>query len=270
MIERVAYQDTIELIVCLVLGFIFILLVAWITAPPAAPAPPPVILPPPPVITTPTPRQTPEAIPTIKQVPVLPYLPGERWEGQWFKWFRPDISGLQDLDAGIIVYRHAWLDQYSWYNNAMGQYYVQKPNKTMRYFIVWVHQEVFESNESRMSGFYPFYEDAFVLQVKGVDNLTTADTIHNPTCRILEFDNKYDLYNVITAPPFGYYIKKTGWNMETGGYVAQRVGLVQPGPGNAVDGYILYEVPEDTFTEDVILLGNFQRFGNAYWRFDDS
>jgi hypothetical protein len=267
LIERYSGQDTIEalgfafallLILC---GAIFVFL--W------EPDPVPVVTVPlvnvtPTPTPTPTPRQTPVALPTIKQQPVDPFIHGERWEGQWFKWSRPNVSGYKDMNAGIIVYQHAWLDNYTWFNNAMGQYYKQEPVKGNRYFVVWVHEESFGPDDP---GFWPFFEDSFRLQIK--DILIEHDTTHNPTCRILELDRKYDYYNTITAPPFGYYIKKTGFNQSTGGYAAQQIGEIRVGQGNSADGYILFEVPKGTMTEDVILLGNFARFGSAYWRFDD-
>lgn len=233
----------------------------------ATPTPTPSLPPTPTPTPTPTPKQTPVSLPTIVQKPVDPYLHGERYEGQWFKWFRPDVSGLKDLDAGVIAYHHAWLDNYTWYNPSLGNYQKQEPTKGNRYFVVWVHEELFGTNSTNDPGMFPFYEDAFRLQVKG--QLIEADTVHNPVCRILELDHKYDLYNTITAPPFGYFIKKIGWNPETGGYAALRVGEIRMGKGNSVDGYILFEVPKNTMPEDVMLLGNFARFGSAHWRFED-
>ena len=218
MIERVAYQDAYEFIAIAVILLIVIVGFVWITTPS------PVIIPegsyldaagavvpipegmmmfngtlveipiPPP---TPTPRQTPEALPTLPQITVDPYIHGERWQGQWFKWLRPDVSGKSDLHAGIIVYDHAWLDSYTWYNIPMGQYYKEFPTEGNRYFAVWINQEAFGTDAHNNTGFFPFYEDSFRLQVK--DQLIEVDTIHNPTCRILEFDNKHDYYNVITC-----------------------------------------------------------------------
>lgn len=226
------------------------------------PTPTPTPIPTPTPTPTPTPKQTPVSLPTIKQQPVNLFYPGERWEGQWYQWKRDNVSGLKDLHGGIIVYRHAWLDSYHWYNTALGNYMVQKPSKGNRYFAVWVHQESLGKEDP---GFFPFYEDSFQLQVK--DRLIKPDTVHNPVCRIREFDTKYDYYNMITAPPFGYFIRQIGKNPETGGYVAERVGEVRYGQGNSVDGYILYEVPEKTMEEDILLLGTFESFGSAYWRF---
>jgi hypothetical protein len=217
-----------------------------------------------PVPVIPTPRLTPLALPTIKPQPVNLFFPGERYEGQWYQWKRMNVSGLKDLHAGILVYRHAWLNSYHWYNTALGNYMVQKPGKGMRYFVVWVHQESLGKDDP---GFFPFYEDAFQLQIN--NTLYKADTVHNPICTIGEFNNKYDYYNMVIAPPFGYFIHLVGNNPETGGYVAERLGEVRYGQGNSIDGYILYEVPEKTMIEDVSLLGSFGTFGSAWWKFTE-
>jgi hypothetical protein len=228
----------------------------------ATPTPTPSPEPTPTPTPTPTPRQTPKALPTILQTSVDPLIHGERYEGQWFKWHRQNVTGLWNLDAGVIVYRHAWLDKYSWYNNAMGQYYVQDPPKGYRYFVVWIHEEVFGPDDP---GMFPFYENAFRLQIG--DKLIETETTHNPVNNILEFNRKYDYYDTVIAPPFGYRLRLVGGREETGGYVAERLGEIRMGQGNSVDGYIMFEVPEKTQPEDVILLGNFARYGTAYWRF---
>ena len=132
MIERVAYQDIRELILCVFVLIMVIVAIVWITTPPlviipegsyldaaGAVVPIPegmmldnesVLIPKPTPIPTPPPRLLPKALPTLPQITVDPYIHGERWEGQWFKWLRPDVSGTSDLHAGIIIYDHAWLD----------------------------------------------------------------------------------------------------------------------------------------------------------------
>ncbi len=81
-------------------------------------------------------------------------------------------------------------------------------------------------------------------------------------------NNYYDYYNTMTAGPFGYLIRYARDSPDTGGYVAEEVGWLRWGKGNAVDGYIIYEIPEDTREEDILLHGAFSTFGSAYWRFN--
>jgi hypothetical protein len=38
------------------------------------------------------------------------------------------------------------------------------------------------------------------------------------------------------------------------------------GPGNAFDGYMLFEIPKETQEKDIRLLGSFASFGDANWK----
>jgi hypothetical protein len=121
-----------------------------------------------------------------------------------------------------------------------------------------------QTNDPRMWG---FDRESFRLQYKG--KLIEADKNYLPVNRIKEFDEKTDYYDIGTAPPFGYRIRYTGFNPETAGMIAEPVGWLRMGKGNSIDGFLLFEVPKAAFNEDVMLLGSFSRFGNAYWKFTE-
>lgn len=229
------------------------------------PTPTPTPLPTPTPSPTPTPKQTPVSIPTLEVRPVDPFLHGERWENQWFKWLRKDVSGTKDMSVGIVAYRHKWLDKYTWWNWATGNYQTEKPAEGNRFFAVWVHEEMMGDNQTFDPRMWAFTKDSFRLQYNGT--LIKPDENHLPVNRILEFDNYWDYYNTVTAPPFGYLVRYTGNNPETAGMVAEPIGYLRLGKGNSIDGYLLFEVPNKLFDEDVILLGSFSTFGTAYWKF---
>lgn len=242
--------------------------------PPPTPTPIPTVTPLPP-----TPRPTPEGIKKIAPVYVDPFMDGQRWEGQWFQWNRKDVQGIngegkKDLNVGVIVYRHAFLDNYTWYNNAMGNYYVQEPGEGNRYFVVWVHEEMIGNNTEHDPSFWIFSWDHFYLQIHdypmwgGYTIMNSAmNDSYNPVNRILEFERYYDFYNTVRAGPFGYIVRYTRHNPETGGYAAEEIGWLRMGEGNACDGYIIYEIPKKTQIEDLTLIGQFETFGSPYWRF---
>lgn len=228
-----------------------------------------------PIPTTTPPTPTPTPIPTTPPTPkaletlaphyVDPFLHGERWEDQWFKWTRQDVQGAKDLQVGVVVYRHAFMDYYTWWNAAMGNYQVQKPAQGNRYFVAWVHEEMLGEDSTYDPSMWIFDETSFRLQVNGI--LYEPDTTHNPVNRIRELDRQYDFYDTVTAGPFGWQVRYSGFNPETAGYVAERRGWLRLGKGNAVDGYILFEIPKETMEEDILMLGSFSTFGTAYWRF---
>jgi hypothetical protein len=87
----------------------------------------------------------------------------------------------------------------------------------------------------------------------------------------MEFDELLTYYNIETAKPFGYRISYARGldHTETAGMVAEQIGWLRMGPGNAIDGYLLFEVPKEAFNEDVLLLGSFSTFGTAYWKFTE-
>ena len=229
------------------------------------PTPTPTPIPTPTPTPTPTPIPTPKAIPTLAAHPVDPYMHGERWQGQWFKWLRLDVQGEKDLDAGIIVYRSEFADKLTYYNNLWGNYYAVKPSEGNRYFIVWIHEEIFGTNGTFDPSMWIFDENAFRLQVKGTMQENIWPVV--PEYVIGELQNEHDYYNTVISAPFGYDRIYTAHNPETGGWVAQKRGWLRMGQGNSIDGYLIYEVPEKTMPGDLLLLGNFATFGTAYWRF---
>lgn len=231
----------------------------------ATPTPTPTPLPTPTPTPRPTPVPTPKAIETLAAHYVDPFMEGERWENQWFKWTRLDVQGNKDLSIGIVAYRHAWLEYYTWWNAALGNYQVQQPAEGNRYFVVWVHEEMLGDNSSYDPSMWIFDETSFRLQANGV--VYSPDETHNPVNRIRELDTKYDLYNTVTAGPFGWDLRYSGNNPGTAGYIAERRGWLRWGKGNAVDGYILFEVPESSMENEIYLMGGFSTFGSAYWRF---
>jgi hypothetical protein len=215
------------------------------------------------IITTPP---TPAAI-DIPEIYIDPFAPGIRSEGQWYKWYRPEVQGLKDMQIGVIVYRHAFLDRYTWYNPSTGNYFSQRPSAGNRYFAIWVHEEMIGTNQTDDPSVWAFDENNFAVQINGQLFTNELNKSYLPVIRIKEFDNMKDYYNVIQAPPFGYYVAYTGHNPEAGGYAAQKLTFLRMGKGNAIDGYILYEVPRDTLLEDIQVNGDFAAFGGAQWTF---
>jgi len=235
----------------------------WMKTPTPTPTPSPTPSPKP----TPTPKQTPVGVPTLEVQYIDPFIHGERSEYQWFKWDRKDVVGLQDMLVGIVVYRHKWLDKYTWWDNSIGNYQVEYPESGKRFFAVWIHQEMFGTNSTNDPRMWRFDREAFRLQYN--QKLIKADENYMPVNRIKEFDNYYDYYGVVTAPYLNYRIVYTGQSPKTGGWIAERIDWLRMGQGNSIDGYILFQVPKEAFNEDVILLGSFSTFGTAHWKFGE-
>lgn len=269
MIEKTQGQTIAEVCIFGSIGFIILLFVCLSMG----------------VITLPEPKQEPtstvQVIENITEVPttiatpepepteayVDPFASGPRLTNQWYKWYRVDVQGLKDMEIGIVAYRYKILDRYTWWNPAMGNYFTQRPTSGNKYFVVWVHEEMVGGNQTHDPSFWAFDDKAFALQVKEQLYFSENNVSYNPVVRIKEFDELTEYYGSITAPPFGYYVRYTGTNPETGGYRAEKLGILRMGKGNAHDGFMIFEIPKSSKLEDIQLLGNFGTFGDASWHF---
>jgi len=221
------------------------------------------------IIASQTPTPIPEAIPTIEQKYVDPFEPGQRWVGQWYNWYRSDVQGLKDMQIGVVAYRYKFMDKYTWWSPSTGNYFTAIPAPGMRYCVVWVHEEMIGVNITNDPSFWAFDDHAFAIQVKDKIYKSQINETYNPVVTIKELNQYTDYYQTVTAPPFGYYIRYTGHNPETGGFAAEKIGVLRMGKGNAHDGFILYEIPKDSQPKDIMFVGEFGTFGSAQWRFSE-
>jgi hypothetical protein len=275
MNERNGMQDMIEVIIISLLSLIVITYICFsagiVTLPekqsPEIPQPSPTITPvQTSTVTTWTPEPTPAAIPTLEADYIDPFAPGQRSQGQWFKFYRSEVQGLKNLQVGIIAYRSKFLDRYTWYNPSTGNYFSQRPATGNRYFAVWVNQEMIGETITEDPSFWAFDERAFAVQV-GNELFTTQNNVsYSPVIRIKEFDDYTTYDDAITAPPFGYYVRYTAVNPEAGGYAAEKLGWLRL--GKPIDGFLLFEVPRESQLRDMQLLGEFGTFGKAAWKLD--
>lgn len=232
-----------------------------------------------------TPTKIPVAIATIPPVPTSPikakqvdmYADGERWEKQWFKHVSmlktnplSDVAPKKPLEFGVVVYDHKFLSSYTWWSDVNGQYYREIPRPGYKFLFVFIHEEVFGDSRTHIPNMPVFDESSFVVQIK--QDLYYNDTNYNPVNHILEFDTKGDYYGISRVAAFAYtriFIgRSVRYGTQYGGWIAEKKIDMYTGQGNAVDGYIIYQVPTNATDNDTLLVGNFGAQGNAFWRFD--
>jgi len=61
------------------------------------------------------------------------------------------------------------------------------------------------------------------------------------------------------------YSSDTGLKESAGEY-NEEIYYLRGGKSNAVDGFLIYEIPDYLLPEDITVLGSFYAFGNAQWR----
>lgn len=211
-----------------------------------------------------TPNPTPTIQPTLIGGFVDPYAGGDRWEGQWFRWSKANVSGLQSLDRGVVVYGHYWLDGFTYWDDAWGNYFSNKAPGGYRYLAVLVHQEEFDEDNS---GLWGYGNSSFWLQYN--QQLHQPYYGHNYVYAIRELETIHANYYADSfIKPYGIERQYVGLNArETGGYTTYDKYSLWYGPGNAWDGYILYLVPAYLGDYDIRIVGNFAGTP-VNWRFD--
>ena len=174
-----------------------------------------------PVPTTPVPTPTPDPFPNALHLK----------EGLPF--------GEGTFESEGTVYR-IWMNEtYNWHNDMDNQYYVQKPHSGNKYLFVFVN--VFNKGETRIwppsSGNIQVYfenknyspDPTHYLPDKSSDRKATAIEV-----REVQYFPKY----------FGTeYVEDFGYSH------GSQLAYLYPGKSNAMDGYLVYEVPESLLPE---------------------
>lgn len=212
----------------------------------------------------PTAKPTVTVLPTRSVYNVNPYSGGERWEGQWYRWDWLNVSGLQDAKRGIVVYNHIYMDSFTYWDDAWGNYYKVYPQNGYRFLAVFVHEEDFSEDNS---GWWGYTNSSFSLQYDY--KLHKQYTGFNFVYRIKELEETYgDYYNKEWIHPFGLERVFGGLaDAKTGGYHLEPKYSLWSGACNSWDGYLLYEIPKSATDSDIRIVGNFAS-KNVNWRFD--
>jgi hypothetical protein len=144
------------------------------------------------------------------------------------------------------VYRYWVNDTYQWHSDSDNRYYTQKPKAGNKYLLVFVNIENIGTDG------YP-YPKANSIVVHNGGNVYYVDTSHYlpdksgnrkaTAIEIQELEHQSDFFNMERVEDYGYSHGTTQ-------------DFVNPGQGNAIDGYLIYEIPasltpENTYVEIV-------------------
>lgn len=136
--------------------------------------------------------------------------------------------------AGEATTYRIWVNAtYQWFNPADNQYQIRIAPAGKKYLIVFINMVNLGSDRAPLpphSNIYVLYENAVIspdpthaFPMKNSDSLPKVIRIGE-----IEFSKK--LYGTEYVEDFGYSH-------------GQKLGFIDPGESNAVDGYIIYEVP---------------------------
>lgn len=193
------------------------------------------------------------------------YESGIRKIGRPFSWIRKDVSGLKDMSVHARVYDYREFDYYTWFNPTDYKYYKQYPlNKNNKFVFVFVniYMDDIAGEDTRL---YLPKEKFYGLEI---NNIIYYPIEFMKQLRIKELE---ETWNFNEDSRVKYYAVNTFYshsssNANTAGETFEELTYLRGGKSNAIDGYIVYEVPKNSKPEDMIVRANFYQFGNSAWK----
>jgi zinc-ribbon domain len=166
----------------------------------------------------------------------------------------PFGSGKVASEATVYNY---WInDSYEWHNDMDNHYYVQKPRAGNKYLFVFVH--LVNNGDTRV--WFPpagsvivHYEDARYYQDQSHYKPDKASDLKATPVEV----NEIQYFHKLNGDE---YVEDFGFSHGT------ELAYLYPGMSNAVDGYIIYEVPQSLTPEKTYVEIPFNSQDRGVWR----
>lgn len=200
-----------------------------------------------PVATTSIPASSaPTSIPTQKPDP----FPGALGLKERFSF------GSEKVASEATVYKYWINDTYQWHNDKDNNFYVQSPGAGNKYLFVFVHLEntgdtrVWFPSAGNVAVYYNgirYYQDQNHFKPNKVSNLKATPI----EVKEIQYSQKLN---------GDEYVEDFGFSHGT------ELGYLYPGTSNAVDGYIIYEVPKSLTPEETYVGIPFNGQDQGVWK----
>jgi len=154
------------------------------------------------------------------------------------------------------VYRYWMNATYQWHNDMDNRYYTEKPKQGFKYLFVFVNIENIGTDgyPYPKSGMIRVHNDGDVYYVDPSHHLPDKSTDRDAIpVEIKEVETQSDYFNLERVEDYGYSHGTTQ-------------DFVYPGQGNAVDGYLIYQVPVYLKPADTYVEIQFDSNDRAAWK----
>jgi hypothetical protein len=182
--------------------------------------------------------------------------------------FRIDnASGLKDAVVKTVAYDFKRVKELTWFNDADNKWYKINPYTGYDYLIVYyamyLDNRIGDNTQYNIPALHNFI-------VTGIEN---RDVVFYPQdypkhLRYAELEYSYDYNNVEYAEHFGQHVEysKRTKDKHTAGLASIEDTHINAGKSNAESGYLIYEIPKELKTDDIITGINFGNYGYGYWK----
>jgi hypothetical protein len=215
----------------------------------AKPTPQPIAPPPPGVVITISNRSS-TTSPTAMGIPVIDPFPNALHVKDIFPFSSGSTAGL------ATVYRVWMNDTYFWHNDKDNKYYIQTPKAGNKYLFVFA--SVYNAGSVR---FWPPTSSSVTVHYNG--RVFYTDPEHYlPDISADPMDTPVEVKEVQYFSKFygSEYVEDFGYSH------GSELGFLYPGKSNAMDGYLIYEVPASLALDKTYAVIEFNGKDTGVWK----
>jgi len=188
-------------------------------------------------------------------------FPGERNAGQWYEFRIDNVSGLADVKYHFTVYDAQIRDSYEYRSDAWGQWWTETPAPGKKFLFVWI------CGYSEGTTWWGWGADRFALWIDGV-SIASEPVIVSDIGKV----NRGDSWSAKVPPRTIRFMENRSsyqdftYSQDAYGYrEGIEQGRMEPGKSNAMNGYLIFQVPRNSNLKDIQVAGWFGYFGTATW-----
>lgn len=192
------------------------------------------------------------------------YTPGTKKLGRPFSWSQENATGLKDITIHARVYGYKILQSYHYFDPTEYKYFETYPDDLNSKFL-FVYLNIYMDDV--------IGDDAPIWTP--TDNMWATqihETLYSPKNfqRQLRIKELEETFNFNDNSRIGYYrfLKTYSTSTEftkTAGETGEDLTRIHGGQSNAIDGYLVFEIPEDTSIEEISIVGSFYAWGQNTW-----
>jgi hypothetical protein len=194
------------------------------------------------------------------------YQNGTRLLQRPFSWIRYNALGTMDMKVTTIVYDYKFFEKMHWFNPATYKYQEVLPedseNNQFCLIFIYVFMDDQIADDTRMWAF----NRSFFAIYNG--NETYRPNEYPYQLRFKELENTKTFngeYKVQAFKSFREYSSSKDYTSSAGEY-NDEIYYLRGGVSNAIDGYLIFEIPKTNTPEDLLVLAQFYAFGSSQWR----
>jgi len=194
------------------------------------------------------------------------YQNGTRLLKRPFTFIRYKALYEQDMKITTIVYDYKMFEKLHWFNPTTYKYQEQLPSEGKKFCFIFitVFMDDIGGDDTRAWAFSRNYFGLF-----DGDNMNYAiDYPYQIRYRELETTPTFDNTEYVQAFKQRRLYNPEESAVKTAGEYSEETYYLRGGLSNAIDGYLLFEIPEDKEPKDLIVFADLSSFGFSRWRLE--